>query len=402
MCFAEEDQDETAEGEEEQDEPAAAAENMSSRQLFNLLRGQCANTAALACDLLGEEGLQQKLRVISGVLGPLHKEFSWDLAMIKPGQESMMTFAALRTDHHYYLCVQEILNGMLDTRWQQELDLCPPSGTDRAFDANSVIMRTEAALLQDLFNFSVHLASARCWSQAFYSLLFPYIFAGVYLPDPDRRRSTMRTMGQLADAVLALEDYTRANPSDVFAASLLSDLATNKWQVTREMWVSGVATGWSCDDAEMQQLAWACFSGPASTKDALEMVFGYLKDSLRSTKNRMIKSWTQFMYVLASPYAAAAGIKCILPSAADFVAFLHKDPAAAIGALNPFQPRSRNLDQKIVPEAKDVAKIRPAGFHANRDAAAASAYLHAHVRSGQPLSEMRPVWPGCLARLSIF
>ena len=123
-----ENEDEAMEdGDEQADNKEDGTEGLTARQLFKLLRGEYSNTAALACDLLQEAGLQERLRIIAGVLKPLHDEYNFDFAMQAGGQAKMMTFSALRADFHYYICVAEILEHMQDPTWVDALDLCPPS-----------------------------------------------------------------------------------------------------------------------------------------------------------------------------------------------------------------------------------------------------------------------------------
>ena len=146
----------------------------------------------------------------------------------------MVEFHALRANHHFYACVSETLEKMQDSEWISKLDLCPASGGDACQPADSATMKAEASLLKVLFDFNVHLASNRCWSQSFYTLMLPYAFAGVYHPHVHRRGEAMRRLSEMAKALLDLEDYC-ARQKDAYAAKLLASLSTNKWQLTREM-----------------------------------------------------------------------------------------------------------------------------------------------------------------------
>ena len=403
-----EDEDEEMEdgGQEQQANQEDGREGLTARQLFKLLRGEYNNTAALATDLLQEAGLQERLRIIAGVLKPLHAEYTFDFAMQKGGQNEMMSFSALRADFHFYDCVAEILEHMQNPSWVQALDLCPSSDAhDGDFNMEgdfTIALKADAALLEVLFAFSIHLASARCWSQAFLCFLFPYCFSAVYLPDTARRAVAMERLSEIASALLDLEEYCSQN-KDKYAQELLEDLSTNRWQLTREMLQLGEACGWDPRNRDMQRLCWACFAGPASTKDVLEQVFNWLKDSLRSSKNKVLAGWTKYLYVLASPYTAASGIQTMLPSVSDFSDFLHANPKIDndIASLHPFHAKTSDLDKKLFPSAEAVSQIRPAGLHVNRRGSAAMSFLLEHRRVGRSLSQLPTVWQGWVPLLKM-
>ena len=328
---------------------------LSARQIFNLLKGQYSNTASLAADLFQEEGLQEKLRVIAGSLRPLHREYTYDFEMHKGGQQSMMTFFALRSDFHYYECVAQIVESMQDPIWVQTLDLNPRPGAEQHLppaDDMSVAMKADSARLQVLCDFNMHLASNRCWSQAFYCFLLPFSFAGIYHPNAERRQIIMDRLSEMATALLDLEDYL-SEQKDRYAQQLLEDLSTNRWQLTREILLQGEACNWDPCNRELQRLAWAIFAGPGSTKDVLEQVFNWLKDGLRSSKGKTLSGWTKFLYILTSPYTAASGIRTLLPSIADFSDFLLQNPSPdkEISALHPFHALSKDLDKELFPDS---------------------------------------------------
>ena len=195
----------------------------------------------------------------------------------------------------------------------------------------------------------------------------------------------MERLSEISSALLDLEEYCSQH-RDKYARQLLEDLSTNRWQLTREMLQVGEACNWDAGNRDMQRLCWACYAGPASTKDTLEQVFNWLKDSLRSSKNKVLAGWTKFLYVLASPYTRASGIQTMLPSVSDFSDFLHSNPQidSEIARLHPFSAKTCDLDKELFPSAEAVAKIRPAGFHVNRRGSAAMSFLLEHCRTGRP------------------
>ena len=369
--------------------------NGNARKVFNILRGQYDNTAALAADLLNDHNLQLRLRIIAGSLRPLHDEYKWDFEVQKQGQEGMMELFARRANFHFYNCVVKMFDLLQDSHWIEDLELCPASGNEHCQPDDSVCMKSDASVLKTLFQFNVHMASNRCWSQAFYSLLFPYAFSGIYHPDPEQRGQVMSRMSKMAQGLLDLEDYCLKH-KDNHASSLLKDLSTNKWQLTREMLIQGEGCKWNSKNREMQWLAWACFAGPGSTKDVMELAVNWLKDSLRSAKNKLIKGWTKFLYLLCSPYTAASGVATLVPTISDFTAYLSAQPSPLIEIpkMHPFNPLSADLNRKILPNAQAVENIRFAGYHTNRNGAAAAAFLLKHTQTGQSMDKLPQAWPG--------
>ena len=183
---------------------------LSAKQIFDLLRGEYENTAEFATDLFQEDLLQEKLRIIANGLTPLHDEYNRDFEL--ESQNDMMSLQARRADHDYYRCVTETLELMVDPRWLDHLSLCHQSLGDICLDPDSASMRTDESLLTLLFNFCVHLASARCWSQSFFSLIMPYMLAGIHHPVEEKKADVASRMSKVSTAILQLEDYVEKHP----------------------------------------------------------------------------------------------------------------------------------------------------------------------------------------------
>ena len=369
--------------------------------MFQLLRGKYGNTAEFANDLFTEPLLQEKGRIIANSLGPLHKEYTYDFAKHQEGQTGMMDLQAFKADSFHYKCVASILEDMTQPRWIELLSLAALcNDPSRALDPDSASMQADASLLNILFLFSVHLASARCWSQAYLTVLMPYMIAGVCHPNAERRDVMLLQMRDASSTILDLEDHVAANSGDAVAKSLLNDISTSEWQTTREALAMGEACNWNADDPaflELKAYARALFAAPSTTKDVLESAFGWLKDSLRFTKAKVMTFMTKFLYILVCPYAQESGVSVLLPGQDDFMRVAQNIRLKKIKG-NIFSPRSKDLDEEVLPTAGRVQKIRPAGFHANRDAASAMAFAqHLHQEG---FYRIPPSWPGVLQKFS--
>lgn len=387
--------DDAADPVEPEGEQNQETEGLSARQLFKLLRGNFGNTAEFANDLFTESMLQETGRIIANSLGPLHEEYSHDFSQHKKGQEGMMELQALKAGNYHYQCVTEILENMTHPRWIQHLSLAGNCiEPTQALDPESASMQADISLLSLLFQFSMHLASARCWSQAYLSGVMPYMVAGVHHPDSTTRDVLLLEMQNTSSTILALEDHVAANKADATAGTLLKDLSTCKWQVTREVLVMGEACSWSATNpgfGELKAYAWALFASPSTTKDILESAFGWLKDALRFTKASVMSFLTKFLYLLACPYAEESGVKVFSPSQADFLKVAENSQYKTIKG-NLFNPKSKDLDKEVLPTAGRVQEIRPASFHTNRNAAAAMAFARDLLPRG--FHNIPPSWPG--------
>lgn len=385
------------EGEENQE-----TEGLSARQIFKLLRGNYGNTAEFANDLFTESMLQEKGRIIANSLGPLHQEYSHDFSQHKKGQEGMMELQALKAGNYHYQCVTQILENMIHPQWIEHLSLAGNcTEPTLALDPESASMQADISLLSLLFQFSMHLASARCWSQAYLSEVMPYMVAGVHHPDSRTREVLLREMQNTSSTILALEDHVAANTADATASTLLKDLSTLTWQVTREVLAMGEACSWSETNPGFEELkaySWALFASPSTTKDILESAFGWLKDALRFTKASVMSFLTKFLYLVACPYAEESGVRTFSPSQADFLKVAERSEYKTIKG-NIFNPKSKDMDKEVLPTAGRVQKIRPASFHANRDAAAAMAFARDLLPQG--FHNIPPSWPGSLKNVKM-
>lgn len=350
---------------------------------FKLLRANYSNTAHFVAELLQERFLQKQLRVIEHVLTPLHKEYVYDLKQHRLGQTTVLYWFGDRASGHWYRkTVVEMFNLLHDSDVVDLLALRPhPMSEQGQLDSSDTRVQEDCRIMKQYFDFVVELSSNRCWSQSFWTLVFPYNVAGLFATETADRHRCQMLCAKLCDALLKLEDMIAKDPRNADLVCLRDKLGTADWQLVREFLVEGHRCQFAWRDEALRNLVFATFAGPGSTKDALESAFNYLKDSVKSSKAKKMNGFTKFFYLLANPYAAHAGLEQIRPTIEDFQAMLDEgfkdEEVTQYGLFN----YNRTKLGKLFPRPQHInndAKVRKAGFHSNRNAAAAAAYmLHA-------------------------
>ena len=347
-------------------------------------------------ELFSDDLLQRKLRLVCHDLTDLHKEYADDLKTFSGGQDATATWSAQRSAFSWFGTVRAMCRRLTSEDVIAKLNMQPktlPGGLPVSTDSPAV--QDEIRLMQLHADFLLDLRANRSWSQAFYGMCFPFAVAQVFCESEPERDAASRTMRRMADGLLALEDYVLQNPTDAEATRLLQDVGTSKWQLVRELLVTGYQADWSWRDGELRQLAWALFSSPMCTKSTLESAFNHIRDSgKRQTKSDTMASATRYSYLALQPYARSetGGVNQVVVDAEDFLAVGNDVKGrAAIEALKMFKPIATPMPQSY-PHPKDIqAKWRPAGYHANRKAAAAMALVLIHAPSWDRISS---AWSG--------
>ena len=396
---------------EQREAPEAAGEDVAeedpelepeTRAAFQLLRESYENTAAFIADLLSDRALQKRVRVIRHVLKPLHHEYAEDLRRHGEGFAETLYFQGDRAAGSWY--VGQIVDTMAllqDGHVIQLLDLQPaPRTLAHVKDLDSPSVAEDVAILEKFVSFAVELCSNRAWSQSFWTLSIPYALVGIYATSQEDRLRTQVRLRRTAAAVLKIERLLR-NPRLLGDAKgrarglqkLLHALGTTSWQVSREILIVGRANDWSPTSEELRELCRTIFAGPASTKDALESVFNFLKDSVSVAKHKQMSPWTKYFYTIANRTCAHSGVKQALPSAEDFQTLLRSGFSdAEILSLKPFTSGSTMLGPEFPRPDKLVGLWRKAGFHSNRRSAAAHAYVFAE--EGVDFRNVDNAWAG--------
>ena len=381
-----------------QDPAAESAELLDPQTMkqLQLLRENYSNTAAFAADLLQDRTLQKQARLICHVLNPLHSEYQSDLKAHSDGQTYVLYWHGDRASGTYYRnTVVKMFELLKDTSIVSLLGLRQqPSLHGQIMEPSSPLLETDTKLVQQFFRFVMELRANRCWSQSFWTLLFPYNIAGLYATDTTDRRRCQMLCKRLANALLALEDAIQKSPANHDLRVLRDSLGTADWALVREILKQGHDCDWDPNDAELRLLVFTLFAGPGSTKDSLESAFNFLKDSVKSSKSKKMGPFTRFFYTLANPYARHAGVEQIRPTMEHFKDLLQegfKDNEVLQHHLFAYKetPLGKNFPR---PEQLMNAKVRKAGFHSNRNAAAAAAFMLHDAAHG--FSHAGQCWPG--------
>ncbi|CAE7760134.1 unnamed protein product [Symbiodinium sp. CCMP2456] len=387
---------------EQEAPPAIAAEEPATRKAFNLLRSSYANTADFVTDLFAEQALKLKLRLISFDLEDLHLEYSRSLQQLQRGQEAMMTFQAERSAGSWFHTINDMLARSMSPLLVATLGMHPaPMRGARPHDPEHPILQTDQTLVQLHWTFLVDLIANRVWSQSFYSLTWPFILAQAFLPEHRARSNASVLWKASCTAVLELESFVAANPTNGSAAALLGDIGSNTWQITREIFVLGTQTSWNPEDSEIRATAWALFASPAATKDLLESAFNFVKDSSeRQSRVGKMSPWTRYSYLAVNPHAQQSGAQQSTVDRSDFIR-LSGAPAAIQDVLNlkPFTPSATPLHEQTPSAAEIHKRWRPAGYAANRQSAAAMALT---LKLKNDFRMAQHAWTGCFLRSREF
>ena len=377
--------------------PNADEMDPQTQKQLQLLRESYSNTAAFVADLLSDRMLQKQARLICHCLKPLHEEYQADLKAHDQGQESVLYWHGDRASGHYYKgMVLKTLGLLHDTSIITLLDLRPHPGLpSQVKDSQDPVVAQELKLIQQYYNFIVELSANRCWSQSFWTLLMPYSIAGLYASDVVDRRRCQVLCTRMAEALLKLEDLMAKAPNNSDLRGLRDSLGTADWPLLREVLVLGLKTNWDPTNDEMRLLVFTLFAGPGSTKDSLESCFNWLKDSVKVNKSKKMHPFTKFFYTMANPYVKHAGVEPIRPTMSDFQQLLDegfRDSEVTQHHVFGYTKTPLGKDFPRLNQLIANAKIRKAGFHSNRNAAAASAFmLHDSVNNFIHAPEC---WPG--------
>ena len=146
--------------------------------------------------------------------------------------------------------------------------------------------------------------------------------------------------------------------------------------------------------------------GPGETKTTLEDVFNFLQDKAqRQAKALKMSTFSRHAYALCAPSTPQ-----IRPSRLDLLQYSNSETAQFLAAVQPYTTAHTRIpvdhEGNMLASAELVLKHwRKAGFHSNRDAAAALAFVQCHQQQQpqqveQPAasleSDIRKAWAGSL------
>jgi len=368
-----------------------------TQKQLQLLRESYSNTAAFVADLLADRFLQKQGRLICHFLKPLHKEYSADLQCHSEGQTSVLYWHGDRCCGQWFKgAVVQTLQLLTDSSLIDLLGLRPqPFLASQVLAASNPLISQDVRLVKQAFAFALELVANRCWSQSFWTMLFPYCVAGLYATEMADRRRCQLLCSRMSDALIKLEDLRKKAPMNSDLRALRDSLGTADWPLVREILVLGHQTQWDPSNEDMHHLVFTLFAGPGSTKDALESCFNWLKDSVKASKSKRMSDFTKYFYALCNPYVRHAGVSQIRPSQEDFRSLLDemfKDEEVTKHHLFAYQKTKLGPNFPRPNELISNAKVRKAGFHSNRIAAAASAFILHDAPNG--FTHAGDCWPG--------
>lgn len=373
------------------------ADEPQTRKALEILRRTYSNTAEFITALFKEELLKHKLRLVVFDLQDLHAEYIGCQDAHGQGPEFRLRWIAARSFGSYWSTINAMMSRLTSTEVMKELGLhgpCLPGMQPMPNDDPS--LAGEAKLLELHWAFLLDLASNRAWSQSFFTVTFPYCMAMIFMPKAVDQQTAQGCWRRVCNTMLSLEEHVAANPKDSDARALLNDLQTNSWQVVREFWVIGRACDWDPANPQLRELAFSLFSGPATTKSSLESCFNFAKDTGRQSRANKMNQFTRWSYACLNPYAKSGGLNTLKVCESD-CAYLASSAEAieALSAVAPFQNASKaTLPSECPTRTELVQKWRPAGFLANRHAAAATALATRICR--KKFASAGSAWMGCL------
>lgn len=288
------------------------------------------------------------------------------------GQESMLQFQALRSGGFYMETVNAMMTRLTSSQIVAKLGLKP--STPEPLPPGDQLASADVKLAKLHWDFLMDLAANRCWSQSFHTILPPYHFTMVFLP-PDSVGDAQGIWETTCRSLLRLERYCNDRPDDHYAKKLLADVGTLAWPIVREFWTVGRECPWNVSDESFQKLAYTCFAGPVTTKATLESAFNHVKDSTRQSRSNKMSPCTRYAYLACNPYARTGGINLVETTTSDFAKF-GETPSLVrkVFETRPFDPKQAALPEQTPTRQKLKTTWRPAGFEANRKAAAAVAF----------------------------
>eukprot|EP00435_Cladocopium_sp_Y103_P023136 s1804_g5.t1 len=344
-------------------QPAQPAEDEPlDRKAFQLLRDSYDSTGKMIQAFLNDHEHHVRVRMLCLAGRALQTEYAAGLEDQSEGQHAMVAFQVERSKGAWFQTVIRLMKLLDSGETFKRLDLRPHYGVGAAVEPDAV--QKDSSRCISFVNLLVELAHARVWSQLHHSLCFPNVLVRVLETSPkkDETQAFLRRAAfAVKAALLAFDKY----PTVTDIKDLVYDLGTTSWVLTRELLADGAKVSW--DPSQLKQLAWSVFAGPAETKSCCEAPFGWLSDSVRQTKANFMTGYTKY-------------------------AFLQEFESLKVLSEKAYTLPFDNIN------ANSLARWRPAGYHAQRRAAAAMSFVMAYstAATGLNLQALSECWAGCL------
>ena len=259
-----------------------------------------------------EHHIRVRILVICGRV--LQSEYATSLKQQGKGQHGMVEYQAERAAGAFYRTILELFR-LLDTeRIFKLLDLRSPN---LALDRGDPSLAKDHSRVECLTSFIVELAHARAWSQLHHALCFPHCF--VRILSSAGAEETQSLFHRLSLCLKFVDKARREHPHLESVQTLVGDIGTLDWVLTREILSEGRREKWNPESLEcIRQLAWMCFAGPAETKSCCESTFSWLLDhNSRQSKRNVLGGATKYMYTQICPYPKEGGMNPLKPTGND-------------------------------------------------------------------------------------
>ena len=394
------------EPEEAGDLAPGAEEEPNSRAAFNLLRESYqGDSARMIEDFLHDHEHHLRMRILVHTGRRLQSEYVAMLDAHKEGQLQALHWQACRAAGAWFTTVCELFALLETPEVLTSLDLRGHAANAAPAPLEEPALQRDARTATSMWNLVVELAHARSWSQLPHSITLPHAFVRVFGDECDLPRSQV-TLHLLCQALSRVDrarvEVTAQNDrsSAALIAELIDDLGTFYWVLTREMLIELEQCDYDLRSQRLRELGFSVFASAAQTKSICEDGFAWLADTNKrqSTSNKMAQE-TKWAYLQICPYPRDGGTAMLTPPSADIRA-QGADDVKAYSAQNPFTGQWRQLPFENVTRGR-IKKWRPAGFFAQRRAAAACAFIMKHSSSdrGLHIDALQRAWCGDLATI---
>ena len=206
-------------------------------------------------------------------------------------QDGTQCFLAKRAAGAWYGSVQNTLKLVDDPAALKRINITVPQGSlVMAEEEEPQWLRLEKVKLAEFWTLATEIASARSWSQTQFVMCQPHGFAASLHPDEQLANACLREQRRVWECVLIAE--RAVGPHSELSAgqkqaltSLLQELAWNRIQISREVYLTAQESAWNAGDARIREQAKLLFSGQGNTKFDLEDVFAHLSQVARSSNS---------------------------------------------------------------------------------------------------------------------
>ena len=365
---------------------------------FRLLRESYDSTESMIGDFLNDHVHHLRMRVMILCGQPLHTEYQEALSTHEDGYKAMLRWQALRSYGKWFQSVHDLLDLFESAGTFAYLDMRQHNPAAEPISVDDPSVQQDVKIARCLCDFVVQLSSARCWSQLHHTWCLPHCLAQVFLPHPEHMEDAQAFLQNVAKLLSKVDEARQADavargPHAKLMTELVDDLATLDWILTREILIDGAQTNWDPCHARLRETAFSIFAGSAETKNTCENCFAWLTDSCgRQGKRNVFGDATKYMYLLTSPYSDKGGSTTLKP-VTDDIRMQSSGDNRSFEDLKVFNSVFQKLPLAEVTPNK-IKKWRPAGYYAQRRAAAAMAFVlrYVHATRGVDFEALGNVW----------